>query len=72
VLSLVTSSPGIQNEVLAQIGIQSGYEFVTKWGSQGKGPGQFDGKNDTVPLEESFVIVPDYDKHRSSKILKYW
>jgi hypothetical protein len=38
-----------------------------KWGSQGEGPGQFDGQNDVVPLEESFVIVPDYDNHRLQK-----
>ena len=41
-LSLVTLSPGNQNE-------------------------QFDGQNDIVPLEESFVIVPDYDNHRLQK-----
>jgi hypothetical protein len=55
VLSLVALSPGIQDEALAQSGNSSGYEFVTKWGTQGEGPGQFDGQNDVVPLEESFV-----------------
>jgi hypothetical protein len=49
VLSLIALSLGIENEVLAQIGSSSGYEFVTKWGTQGEEPGQFDGQNDVVP-----------------------
>ncbi|HZA70781.1 MAG TPA: hypothetical protein VE548_13885 [Nitrososphaeraceae archaeon] len=48
-LSLIALSLGIENEVLAQIGSSSGYEFVTKWGTQGEEPGQFDGQNDVVP-----------------------
>jgi sugar lactone lactonase YvrE len=67
VLNLVALSLGIEDEALAQIGSSSGYEYVTKWGTQGEGPGQFDGQNDVVPLEESFVIVPDYDNHRLQK-----
>jgi hypothetical protein len=66
-LSLVILSTRIQNEARAQVEGPSGYEFVTKWGSQGQGPGQFDGQNDIVPLEESFAIVPDYGNNRLQK-----
>jgi DNA-binding beta-propeller fold protein YncE len=66
-LSLIALFSGTQDEALAQIGNSSGYEFVTKWGTQGEGPGQFDGQNDVVPLAEGFVIVPDYDNHRLQK-----
>ena len=59
--------PIIQDKALAQAGSSVGYEFVTKWGSQGEEPGQFDGQNDVVPLGEDFVIVPDYDNHRLQK-----
>jgi tripartite motif-containing protein 71 len=45
----------------------SDYQFVTKWGSQGEEPGQFDGQNDVVPLGDGFIIVPDYDNHRLQK-----
>ncbi|MGH9925280.1 MAG: hypothetical protein ACRD5B_07855, partial [Nitrososphaeraceae archaeon] len=35
VLNLVALSLGIEDEALAQIGSSSGYEYVTKWGTQG-------------------------------------
>ena len=42
---------------------QQQYEFVTKWGSEGSGPGQFNGQNDVDPFM-NFVYVADYDNNR--------
>ena len=42
---------------------QQQYEFVTKWGSEGSGPGQFNGQNDVDPFKD-FVYVADYDNNR--------
>ena len=35
------------------------YQFVTKWGSLGTEPGQFDGQNNVAGTGE-FIYVPDY------------
>jgi hypothetical protein len=32
------------------VSAQQQYEFVTKWGSEGSGPGQFNGQNDVDPF----------------------
>jgi DNA-binding beta-propeller fold protein YncE len=42
---------------------QQQYEFVTQWGSEGSGPGQFNGQNDVDPFK-NFVYVADYDNNR--------
>ncbi|HEU4447768.1 MAG TPA: hypothetical protein VFR94_24055 [Nitrososphaeraceae archaeon] len=42
---------------------QQQYEFVAKWGSEGSGPGQFNGQNDVDPFKD-FVYVADYDNNR--------
>lgn len=62
--------PTIHDKAFSQTEISLGYEFVTKCGTQGCEPGQFDGQNDVVPLGESFVIVPDYENHRLQKFSK--
>jgi hypothetical protein len=41
---------------------QQQYEFVTKWGSEGSGPGQFNGQNDVDPFM-NFTYVADYDNN---------
>jgi len=47
---------------------QENYSFLTKWGSEGSGPGQFMGQNDVVPSEEgNYIFVPDYENHRVQK-----
>jgi hypothetical protein len=45
------------------VAAQQQYEFVTKWGSEGSGPGQFNGQNDVDPFK-NFVYVADYDNNR--------
>lgn len=42
------------------------YQFVTKWGSLGTEPGQFDGQNNVAGTGE-FVYVPDYHNQRIQK-----
>lgn len=42
------------------------YQFVTKWGSLGDEPGQFEGQNDVVGTTE-FVYVADYYNERIQK-----
>src|SRR5215204_3937787 len=42
------------------------YQFVTKWGSLGTEPGQFDGQNNVAGTGE-FVYVPDYQNQRIQK-----
>jgi DNA-binding beta-propeller fold protein YncE len=42
---------------------QQQYEFVIQWGSEGLGPGQFNGQNDVDPFK-NFVYVADYDNNR--------
>jgi tripartite motif-containing protein 71 len=42
------------------------YQFVTKWGSMGTEPGQFDGQNNVAGTGE-FVYVPDYNNQRIQK-----
>jgi tripartite motif-containing protein 71 len=42
---------------------QQQYEFANQWGSEGSGPGQFNGQNDVDPFK-SFVYVADYDNNR--------
>ena len=42
------------------------YQFVTKWGSLGTEPGQFDGQNNVAGTRE-FIYVPDYYNQRIQK-----
>ena len=42
------------------------YQFVTKWGSLGTEPGQFDGQNNVAGTGE-FIYVPDYYNQRIQK-----
>lgn len=42
------------------------YQFVTKWGSLGTEPGQFDGQNNVAGTGE-FIYVPDYHNQRIQK-----
>src|SRR5215207_1419869 len=42
------------------------YQFVTRWGSLGTEPGQFDGQNNVAGTGE-FVYVPDYQNQRIQK-----
>jgi hypothetical protein len=35
---------------ISVVRVQQQYEFVTKWGSEGSGPGQFSGQNDVDPF----------------------
>jgi DNA-binding beta-propeller fold protein YncE len=58
------------DDVLAQTnndtaGMQE-YQFVTKWGSLGTEPGQFDGQNNVAGTGE-FIYVPDYYNQRIQK-----
>src|SRR5687768_1992412 len=45
------------------VSAQQQYEFATKWGLEGSGPGQFNGQNDVDPFM-NFVYVADYDNNR--------
>ena len=45
------------------VNAQQQYEFVTQWGSEGPGPGQFNGQNDADPFQDN-VFVADYDNNR--------
>ena len=47
---------------------QQQYEFVTQWGSEGPGPGQFNGQNDVDPFQDN-VFVADYDNKIEFKSL---
>lgn len=53
------------------------YQFITKWGSLGTGPGQFDGQNN-VAGSGDFIYVPDYHNQRIQKftndgqLIKMW
>jgi DNA-binding beta-propeller fold protein YncE len=42
------------------------YQFVTRWGSLGTEPGQFDGQNNVAGTGE-FIYVPDYYNQRIQK-----
>jgi DNA-binding beta-propeller fold protein YncE len=47
---------------------QQQYSFVTQWGTEGSGPGEFTGQNDVVPSTDGkYVFVPDYENHRIQK-----
>lgn len=52
-------------QTINETGIKQ-YQFVTKWGSLGTEPGQFDGQNNVAGTGE-FVYVPDYDNQRIQK-----
>jgi hypothetical protein len=41
----------------------SSFSFLTKWGSEGAGSGQFMGQNDVDPFQ-NFVYVADYENDR--------
>ena len=43
------------------------YEFITKWGSLGEEPGQFDGQNDVIGSSDS-VYVADYYNQRIQQL----
>jgi tripartite motif-containing protein 71 len=54
--------------VTAQQQEQQQYSFVTQWGTEGTGQGQFMGQNDVVPSSDGeHVFVPDYENHRIQK-----
>jgi hypothetical protein len=48
---------------ISSVTAQQQYEFVTQWGTEGPGPGQFNGQNDVDPFK-NFVYVADYDNNR--------
>src|SRR5215204_1241675 len=52
-------------QTINETGIKQ-YQFVTKWGSLGTEPGQFDGQNNVAGTGE-FVYVPDYQNQRIQK-----
>jgi streptogramin lyase len=58
------------NNTLAQTGNNNTeikeYQFITKWGSLGTEPGQFDGQNNVAGSGE-FIYVPDYHNLRIQK-----
>jgi len=61
----------MSNSALAQTGNITDtdvkeYQFITKWGSLGTEPGQFDGQNNVAGSGE-FIYVPDYHNQRIQK-----
>ena len=61
----------MSNSALAQTGNITDtdvkeYQYITKWGSLGTEPGQFDGQNNVAGSGE-FIYVPDYHNQRIQK-----
>jgi DNA-binding beta-propeller fold protein YncE len=49
--------------MLSCISSVTAQQFLTQWGSEGSGPGQFNGQNDVDPFK-NHVYVADYDNNR--------
>ena len=69
--ALAVTITTMSNSVLAQTSnitdtYVNEYQFITKWGSLGTEPGQFDGQNNVAGSGE-FIYVPDYHNQRIQK-----
>lgn len=57
---LITSTP------VPAFAVSQNYSLITKWGSLGAGPGQFNGLNDAHE-SNGYIYVPDYNNNRIQK-----